>query len=430
MLRKASPGSGLPSWPPPRPASGTGRGEPAPGRLAVPVRHRLQHPDDQDPRAGAIDRRSNGPARGAAAVRISRLPARRRARAPGCRRGAASPVGRKQRRRRVRPRDAQAIEAALVDGRTSDAYVPFNGRTLRSSMRPASSSAARSRRGTGWVAPRPPGLRRSGQPCDRRRGHVPASRSPSRPGMVLALLGPGLAQSGRTAKPSTPSSSAPRSPLRPNMARTSGPPCGRRSRSRTPSVARSSHHLVRRLTMGMLDRGEITLNAMDAELAAGWFAGTHRGASPGRSPELALRDGAAAKPAELLRSLPGILRTGAGRAPGSARIRHGELTRPRGRSPGPGRSRPARIPRSRRPCSSARRRPRSTSRTSRASWAWRRASRSLSAHVGLGLLEERGVGALLVPFLSRLACPPATAGRPGSYRSSPWRTQGRLEGLR
>jgi DNA-binding NarL/FixJ family response regulator len=77
----------------------------------------------------------------------------------------------------------------------------------------------------------------------------------------------------------------------------------------------------------MSERGEMALAAPDRQYGEGVMTRVRRQASE-MDIELAMRDGAAADPLELLRSLPTLLRAGdGGPARSSTRLRHGELTK-------------------------------------------------------------------------------------------------------
>ncbi len=224
--------------------------------------------------------------------------------------------------------EVQAIEAALVDGRTSDAYVTLQRAYIAQLDAPG--LVVRRALAKGNLAGSLLGRRDFTAAASLAADVADTFRELDHSAdlaWVLALLGPGLAQSGRTAEAVDTVLECAEIAIEGEHGENIGsalwaaiPVANAVDR---PQLAIT---LYAGLTMGMLDRGEITLNAMDAELAAGWFGDASRRVTRVVA-ELALRDGAAAEPAELLRSLPGILRTAAPRAPGSVRIRHGELTR-------------------------------------------------------------------------------------------------------
>jgi predicted ATPase/DNA-binding CsgD family transcriptional regulator len=77
---------------------------------------------------------------------------------------------------------------------------------------------------------------------------------------------------------------------------------------------------------GMHDRGDYVLPPSDLRVGEGWLARASAAASS-VAIELALRDGEAEDPLELLRALPELLRSSAPVSRAATRLRHGELTK-------------------------------------------------------------------------------------------------------
>jgi predicted ATPase/DNA-binding NarL/FixJ family response regulator len=226
--------------------------------------------------------------------------------------------------------DAQvrAIESALVDGRTSNEYVALQRAYIAQLAAPG--LVVRRELARGNLAGALLGRREFGAAASLALEVADTFRGLDHRAdlaWILAFLAPALAQSGRTAEAVDVVVECAQIALEggqgENIASAMWAAIPVANAVDRPALAVT---LYSALTSGMLDRGEITLNAMDADLARGWFREASRRVSP-VALELALRDGAAAKPVDLVRSLPGILRTEARRAPGSVRIRHGELTR-------------------------------------------------------------------------------------------------------
>ena len=224
--------------------------------------------------------------------------------------------------------EVRAIESAVVEGRTSDSYVKLQRAYIAHLDAPA--LVVRRALARGNLAGALLGRREFAAAANLAVDVADTFRELDHRAdlaWVLALLAPALAQSGRTAEAVDVVVECAQIALEggqgENIASAMWAAIPVANAVDRPELAVT---LYAALTRGMLDRGEITLNAMDAELAAGWFREASRRVSP-VALELALRDGAAAEPVDLLRSLPGILRTEARRAPGSVRIRHGELTR-------------------------------------------------------------------------------------------------------